>query len=168
MAGKCYNPYTKAYSFGTDGSAALAGNPISSQRPVNTPKKGPSNRPSGIWIPRWIFYGIVLLSVVILSAFYLDSVTHEQNLAKELTQLQADIMSVQGQVQSLQDSLAAAADETRIRSIAVNRLGMQLPVADQVVMIPAASAPPQYAELPAGVQQENAGFFQLLLSTLGL
>jgi len=90
------------------------------------------------------------------------------NLAESLAQHAEQIAGAAAQIESLDAKLAQAADETRIRSAAMNWLGMRLPVEEQVYYLPAAPIREAPVELASGKPGDDQGLIGLLLSTLGL
>lgn len=151
------NPYARAYSFGTDGSAALAGSPISSQRPMSR-VPGRNQRQEGVPVPLWL----VLVAVVALAAALLVMMGN-RNEDRALIRRQIDeqryyLQQAQQAIESLDAQLVLAADDQRIRSLSLNRLGMQEPKEGQVFRVPA----PVVASAPQAQQaveeQPSAGF----------
>ena len=156
MASRHITPYAKAYSFGTDGSAALAGSPATSPRPLERP------------LPLWV----VLLStagLVFAMAFGLLHLRAEAaSLSKQIDASKVEVARTQELIDTLEVRIAEAGDATRIQSIALNRLGMQMPDASQVITVylPSDEAPVSDITVQK-TPQENRSLFSLLLGLIG-
>lgn len=160
------NQYARAYSFGTDGSAALAGNPISSHRPLAT-RPAQKKQRFVLRAPR-----IVLIAVFVFLGFYLlnmvgNSLDEQTLLERQIAQQQVALSDAQHTIADLDAKLLEAANETRIRSAALNRLGMQAPLEAQVQFVP---RPQVYTEADLAGQRASGGasLFQALLKMIGL
>lgn len=165
MAKNTYENDAVAYSFGTDGSAALAGNPIYHQE-EGPPQYRRGAHKNGRTVSHWLFYGAFLAVIVFLGILLLNAYGQRKAYTSELARMRNEIDVISQQTALLKTELEEAYDETRIRSLAVNRLGMQMPSQEQIVIVPAASPVTMVAESSAQTQ-EKMDFFRLLLSTLG-
>lgn len=168
VVNKRSNPYARAYSFGTDGSAALAGSPIASHRPIASPPKR-SIAAQGIRMPRWVVLAVLAGLVLWMGLAIGDTLSQQAEVAREIDRQHLALARAQQTVVELDEKLVIASDETRIRTLAVNRLQMQMPTAEQIYYIPA----PQVASQPIDVTPQQAkadgpGFFRLMLSMFGL
>lgn len=163
------NPYyAKAYSNGTDGSAALAGDPIASQRRVKRPSmREHTPREPGLPVPRWV----LLVAVALCLFFFASTYGGINGRKKELEagiRLQAHYLAqTQTKIEETQAELALAADETRIRSIAANRLGMILPTQDQIVYIPRPAVQTETQGEQSGNTSGSTSLFDLMKSAVG-
>lgn len=172
MATRGHNRYVQTYSFGTDGNAALVGEPIASQRKVTRPPINYRERP-----PQKKGLPVSHLAIVLfLVALAVIAITLHGNLANAQKQVQFDIAQQQLHLRALNDDIARveqrlveAADESRIRSIAMNRLGMQAPVDSQIVHVPKPYVATEESNTVWQPQTANRpNFMQILLSMFGL
>ncbi|HIQ62797.1 MAG: hypothetical protein UFE80_00595 [Christensenellales bacterium] len=167
MASRHITPYAKAYSFGTDGSAALAGSPATSPRPLERPRYQ-RRHAAGLRLPLWV----VLLStagLVFAMAFGLLHLRAEAaSLSKQIDASKVEVARTQELIDTLEVRIAEAGDATRIQSIALNRLGMQMPDASQVITVylPSDEAPVSDITVQK-TPQENRSLFSLLLGLIG-
>lgn len=166
MAIKRASPYARAYTFGTDGSAALAGSPISSQRQSVTPP--PPEHKQGIRFPRWAWIAVIL--AIFCTMMYIHaSVNGQLKLVQnEVVRQRSEIIKTQDKISELEYQIEMASDETRIRSVAVNRLGMQRADESQIRLLPPLHLDQSTTIVAEEPPKENMNLFRLLLSTLGL
>jgi len=164
--------YAKAYSLGMNGTAALAGAPIASARPVKrSPRRTPAHTPEraarGLRLPVWVVLVALAALVFTLSFMLLGVRAQVSQAAKRASALGVELSGVQEIIGSLEVKIAEANDPQRIHSIAVNRLKMRQPTEDQIRVVP---RPYDYAAqtLKAEAQPKDRGFFSLLLSLVGL
>lgn len=165
------NPYyARAYSHGTDGSAALAGDPIAHQRKVTrrrVEQEPTPPRERGLPIPRWIVVVAAALCLLLMYNAY-GRMNDEKKEIENNIRLQALYLEQsQTKIEETKAQIEIASDETRIRSIAANRLGMTMPTADQIVYVPSGStaqseAQEQWEKPSSGGQS----LFQLILSSV--
>lgn len=134
MATRRVRSYATAYSFGTDGSAALAGNPIASHRRMVT--MTPQERHRGVNMPRWAMLLLVALLAVLLIAIWSNVQADIAFLDGELARQRTTISAAMASIEQVEGKLATAQDEAWIRSIAMNRLGMHVPTDEQIYTIP--------------------------------
>lgn len=155
--------YATAYSFGTDGSAALAGSPIASHRPLAV--QATRMKRQGIAIPRWALIGaLVLMAVVLIASF--SGVRDQQTFLTREAQRQRTIISGSlAKIDELDARLAEAGDEARIRRIASNRMGMHPPTAEQVYPVP---VPQVLVARPDGLPStDNISVLDMIRGTKG-
>lgn len=142
-----HQPYYRAYSYGTEGSAALAANPHRTGRtpppppPIGfAPKRQQAarakSRARGLVVPRWmpIMLMVTLASVLLGMNGQLNERRHQ--LRAEILAQEGHLQDAQARIETLEFKLAEAEDETRIRSIAMNRLGMSPPAETQICRVP--------------------------------
>lgn len=131
------NPdYVMVYSNGTDGSAALAGSPIAGRRP--RPMARPQRRrlSSRIVFPRWVYLIFCAFLLWVMFTAYGNLGERGRQLDRDLERQRYELAIIQAEIGSLQEQLEKATNETRIHSIAVNRLGMQRASDEAVYTIP--------------------------------
>lgn len=167
MANRRQNPYARAYSFGTDGSAALAGSPIASHRMIASPPKS-TLAARGVLLPRWLI--LVVAGILAIAALWMigDVLKLQEDVRTDITRGRYEVALAQQRIKEIDEQLAIASDETRVRSIAVNRLGMQQPTAEQLFALPSMRVADQSPQLPQQYAPENISFFRLLLNLIGL
>lgn len=160
------SPYAKAYFYGTDGSAALAGSPISNARPaVVMPRRKPKQA-KGLHMPIWVVLLVVAGIVFVLSFVLLNMRSETASTAKDISTLRIELAKEQEIIDSLELKINQASDPERIHSIAVNRLGMRLPTDDQITVL---SMPTVLADTDTKWEPlESIGLFKILLSLVGL
>lgn len=167
MANRRKNSYARAYFFGTDGNAALAGNPIASPRPLERrPQHAPAKR--GLRAPVWAVVLVVAGVVFVLSFMLLGMRSEATQAAKTISSLKSEMARVQEINAALDLKIAEAEDPSRIHTLAVNRLGMQLPTVEQIYTVPRAAMPTRKAEKVTAEQPDGGGLLRLLLSLVGL
>ena len=159
--------YARAYSFGTDGSAALAGSPIATPRPPLQGTHRPKAAPFRMRVPLWAMILAVAGAAFVLSFVLLSMRSGETAAAKRLSTLRAELMRAQERIGTLEIKIAEAGEPTRIHTAAVNRLGMHLPKDDQIIVAPSVNPPAAYTP-PSVAVADSGGFFSLMLELLGL
>lgn len=160
------NRYVRTYSFGTDGSAALAGSPISSHRPMAT-RRRPRKR-FALRLPRIVLIVFALGLGVYLLNLIGNSLDEQTRLERQIAQQHVLLAEARESIVVLDEGLLSASDETRIRTAALNRLGMQVPAERQIFNVPEPQVI-QKAEDTAGAKQGGSmSLFRMLLSTIGL
>lgn len=218
MAKERKPPIAGDYSYGTEGSAALAGKPYTAPKKQaqgnaqrsganreaprqppdrrngqgetrrqqakapqkrqaeqrrGAPPKGrqraarPKAKSAGVPVPRWaLLVGLVVLFAVLLTKA--GNINEHRELAqRQLMEQEVALAQAEARIRELDEKLIAAADNSRIRSHSLNRLGMQEPVEEQIRRIP-----PPYVAREGGAGEGYAyrtaggdvGFFQTLLS----
>lgn len=168
MAKRRINPYARAYSFGTDGNAALAGSPIASHRPMATVDRKAVRRQKGLYVPRWLLLSLWAVFLIVLVLVYGNVTAQERALEREIKNTLVDISMQRQEVAALQYDVEQMADETRIRSIAANRLGMQQPAEGQVVHIARPALAGQESTAWTPPHTDGWSFLRTLLGMIGL
>ncbi len=165
MASRRINPYAKAYSFGTDGSAALAGS-LSSIRPLSiAPPR--QKQAFAIRAPLWSVIVAVAAAACLFSFLLLGVRSQATEAAKRGNALRGTLAHAEEINGALEVKIAGANDPSRIHAIAQNRLGMTQPAPEQIVRLPREpSAHPGTGTNAA--QQEGGGWFRSLLAFFGL
>lgn len=175
MATTRRNSYATAYMFGTDGSAALAGDPIATLPKHPVAGGRPNRRRTAyapvsarvIWrVPLWsVIVGVA--SLVFIVSFLLLGVRSDMTqAAKTKAALSVELTRVEEVIASLEVSISHKYDPERIHSVAVNRLGMRMPDEGQIRVI--AKPQPLPREGSTGVMaRDEGGFLRLLLSLVG-
>lgn len=131
------NPYARAYSFGTDGNAAVAGSPISSYRPMQAQAQHVrSRRRRGIILPRWVYLAVLAVLLVVMLGGYSQMSGRKAALQRELAIQNQELAAAAAHNAQLDIQLEETDDEVRLRAIALNRLGMKEPTQEQVVRVP--------------------------------
>ncbi len=167
MAARRINTYARAYSFGTDGSAVLAGGPISSTRPLErASRRAPAK--AGLRMPLWAVVLSLAGVVFVLSFMLLGVRSQATEAAKRANALRGELARAREVIASLELKIDASNDPTRIHSIAVNRLGMSMPTEEQTVKLSHPPATSSFTLTTQTAQTENTGFFRLLLSLVGI
>lgn len=126
--------YATAHFFGTDGSAALAGSPIASHRPLAT--QAQRTRKKGVPVPRWLVAAVLLVLGVILVSMFGRVQREQASIEREMQRQRYVISQAMQRMDEVEAKLDEAREEAHIRSIAMNRMGMHLPTAEQVYEIP--------------------------------
>ncbi len=140
-----YQSYVRTYSFGMEGSAALAANP---HRPTRTPPQQPranrpgqqaanvNARPRGLAVPRWLLLVMMaILAVALLGVFgQLNERRHQ--LRAELIDQQAFLADAKAEIDRLDLRIAGNKSDTRIHADARNHLGMAPPADLQICRVP--------------------------------
>lgn len=124
---------------------------------TRAPQRG--KRQEGVPVPLWL----VLVAVVALAAALLVMMGN-RNEDRTLIRRQIDeqhyyLLQAQQAIETLDAQLVQATDDQRIRSLSLNRLGMQEPKEGQIFRVPApvvASAP--QAEQKETKEQPSTGF----------
>lgn len=158
------NPYAKAYSFGTDGNAALAGSPISSYRPMQSQsQRRRSRRRRGIVLPRWVYVTCLVALIFSMIISYTEMAGRRGTITKDISIQMQELEMANQRIVQLDMQLAEVDDEVRMRAIALNRLGMKEPTQEQVRRVPVPYVIEETQEL---VQDESTGggFFRVFLS----
>lgn len=168
MAKRRTNPYARAYSFGTDGNAALAGSPIASHRPMAIVDRKAVRRQKGLYVPRWLLLSLWAVFLLVLMLIYGNVAEQGRNIEREMQNTQVDIAAQRQEISSLQREIEQMSDETRIRSIAANRLGMQQPKEEQIVSVARPALGGQEATGWTPPQTDGWSFLRTLLGMLGL
>lgn len=175
MATTRKNSYATAYMFGTDGSAALAGDPIATPQ-RNPVAHGKASRrrmyaPMSarvVWrMPLWTVILGVAMMIFIVSFLLLGVRSDMTEAAKKKADLQVELARAKEVIASLEVNIDQRNDPQRIHSIAVNRLGMRMPAEGQVQVLQRPQPLPRDGNT-AAAQREEGGFFRLLLSLVGL
>ena len=159
------NRYVRTYSFGTDGSAALAGSPISSHRPMAT-RRRPQKR-FVLRLPRIVLIVFAAGMGIFLLNLIGNSLDEQTRLERQIAQQHVLLAEARESISVLDEGLLAASDETRIRTAALNRLGMQVPAERQIFNVPQPQVV-QKAEETSARQGGSMSLFRMLLSTIGL
>ncbi len=165
MVTRRVNPYAKVYAFGADGNVARAGSPIASPHKTREASRR-VHRQLSIRVPLWILI-LVVAGILFIQAFTLLSMrsdtTREQ---KRINVLKSELAQNLEKIEMLEVSLDQAADPSRIRAIAENRLGMRLPRPEQINVMPRPQLPQRAMEM--AVPEEGGGVIRMLLSLVGL
>lgn len=167
MAARRNPTYARAYSFGTDGNAALAGDPISTQRYVSRPPvRRPRPKKRGVTVMRWSILAFWLAVALLLLSTYGNANERKRSLENDIALQAVYLTQAKEKIAEVDDKLLIAADETRIRSVAANRLGMTQPDEAQIRHIPRPYVATRQAEYKPQ-SNEGVSLFRLLLSTFG-
>lgn len=158
--------YAKSYSFGTDGSAALAGSPLSSHRPTaNAGRRKAARR--GLILPRWVILLILLAGVLFMLSMISDESNESRAIRQEIAYQQNQLAAAQVRDQELEAQMETIDDEVRIRSVAMNRLGMEMPTQEQIYRIPVPQVVTETAQGSADAEQ-GTDFFSTIKSMFSM
>lgn len=143
------DPPAKAYSFGAEGNAALAGRPIPGyqqqqrrqppQQPPrqnSAPQRRPAYRRRHLVLPRWVCVICLTVMLVTMFASYSEGNGTKSTLRRDIAQQESELIAAQARIAALDEELRINDDEVRMRAMAVNRLGMQVVTQAQVHKIP--------------------------------
>ena len=175
MAQKRVHSYARTYSYGAQAYVALPG-ALASHRPMEperlrtarVQRRGDKRRGRQMeWrLPMWCVVLGVAGAIFALSFVLLGVRSDAAQVAKQISGLHAELGKKQEVIASLEVQLAEADDPQRIHSIAVNRLKMRRPEADQIRVMPRPYVAPSYSH--SATAEEEGGVFRFLLSLVGL
>lgn len=172
------------YFHGTDGSSALAGSPQRQQQPRPRPPQAPQYYPPqqlmhtqsattttyrrhhGVYARRWVVLLVAIVAVVFMIVSLADINIQKSTLAREIDRQRVDLANIQARDKDLDAALEEGVDEVQLRSVAVNRMGMQVPNQNQIYRVPVPYVIVEEAATDIGADTSKAGasLFNLFLS----
>lgn len=167
--------YARAYRFGTDGSAALAQEPVYTReaapvrrdtiRREGRARPTPQKKQTAFMVPKWALILVVAACIFAAAMSLLGGKSELSAMSKQISSMRLELAQIQQVNEGLEVQIEAAADPQRIRTLALNRLGMSMPSEDRVFRVTApAVSRSQTVSMPA--QQEQESLLDLLISSL--
>ena len=178
MANQRETSYGRAYRFGTDGSAALA------EMPVYTPQTAPVHRDTirwegrvrscqspakkkeaGVSVPKWTVILAAALCLFMAAMSLLTGRSEMTAMSKQISAMRLEMAQIEQINEGLEIQIEQAADPQRIRTLALNRLGMSMPSEDRVHRVASPVRSAQHTvEMPAETQKTS--LLKILISNL--